>query len=416
MMRNQGSGTGDTSKTTFDHLLTARARGIKSSPVRDLLAHSKQPDVISLAGGIPAPDLFDMPGIDGVLTTLLKTEHRDVLQYGLTEGEVDLRHALSEHARQSGLAVPWDAIIVTAGSQQGLDLISRVLLDRGDRVIVARPTYLAALQVFQFAHAQLESVGVHADGLDLDELAAKLQRGGVKAIYVIPNFANPSGGTLSLANRVALVELARRSRVLILEDDPYGQLRLQGEALPSLAAIAAQQPGGNQHVVHLSSFSKIFAPGVRVGWLALPAFLVPAVAVAKQALDLHTSTLSQRIVTDYLATGRLGPRLEVLRKAYRERRDALMAALRDDLGDALSFNEPEGGLFLWGRLADGVSAERLLQHAIEKRVVFVPGSAFFADQPEQDTLRLSFSMVTEASAREGARRLRRALDSLQLGA
>lgn len=392
-------------------LLSAQVRGVKSSPVRDLLEHSKTPDIISLAGGIPAPDLFDMEGIDSVMAELIAGEHRDVFQYGLTEGEADLRQRIAEWAAPGGVTAAWDSILITSGSQQGLDLIARVLLDRGDRVIVERPTYLAALQVFQFADARVEAVRGGPEGLDVDEVEAKLRQGGVKVIYLLPNFANPTGSTMRLESRVRLVALARRYEALIIEDDPYRQLRLSGEELPTLHSIAAQEPGGTENVIYLSTFSKIFSPGVRVAWLAMPSFLRPAAAVAKQALDLHTSTLSQRIVARYLETGRLSARIQVLRAAYRERRDALVSSLREALGDDLRFDTPDGGLFLWGRFAHGVPAAQVLRHGLEKRVVFVPGTSFYVDDPEHDTVRLSYSMLTPASAREGARRLKLAWDA-----
>ncbi|WP_323121948.1 aminotransferase-like domain-containing protein [Burkholderia alba] len=398
-----------------DIVLAMRARGIKSSAVRELLEFSKMPDVISLAGGIPASDLFDMDGIDSVLGEILRSEHRQLFQYGLTEGEVDLRRQISHWAGAQGIPAPWDSMLITSGSQQGLDLVARVLLDHGDRVLVERPTYVAALQVFQFVGAQVDGIAGSPDGLDLDQVEHELRRGGVKAIYLTPNFANPTGYTMPLAQRTRLVELAQRYGAAILEDDPYGQLRFSGDPIPSLLSIAAAQPGGNRTVCYLSTFSKVFSPGVRVGWLVLPPALLAPTAVAKQAFDLHTSTLTQNVVARYLASGRLPARLDTLRAGYRARRDALTGALREAFGDDLRFNEPEGGMFLWCRFANPVPAERVLDAAIKEKVVFVPGAAFYASDPERDTLRLSYSMLGEQNAREAAHRMKRAWDVVVKG-
>ncbi|KVC45621.1 PLP-dependent aminotransferase family protein [Burkholderia diffusa] len=398
-----------------DIVLAMRARGIKSSAVRELLEFSKNPDVISLAGGIPASDLFDMDGIDEALDAILREEHRDLFQYGLTEGELGLRQQISEWAGTLGIPASPESMLITSGSQQGLDLVARVLFDQGDRVLVERPTYVAALQVFQFIGAQIDGIRGSTDGLDLDQVERELKRGGVKAIYLTPNFANPTGYTMPLTQRVRLVELAQRHGCAIIEDDPYGQLRFSGEAIPSLLSIASQQSGGNRTVCYLSTFSKVFSPGVRVGWIALPEALRPPMAVAKQAFDLHTSTLTQDIVARYLASGRLASRIEVLRTAYRTRRDALTKALRGAFGDDLSFNEPEGGMFLWCRFARQVPAEEVLEAAIREKVVFVPGKAFYASDPEYDTLRVSYSMLGEQSAEEAAHRLKRAWDAVARG-
>ncbi|KVN38615.1 aspartate aminotransferase [Burkholderia pyrrocinia] len=395
-----------------DIVLAMRARGIKSSAVRELLEYSKMPGVISLAGGIPASDLFDMEGIDDALAAILRDEHRDLFQYGLTEGEVSLREQIALWAGTLGIPATAESMLITSGSQQGLDLVARVLFDQGDRVLVERPTYVAALQVFQFVGAQVDGIRGGPDGLDLDQVERELRRGGVKAIYLNPNFANPTGYTTPLAQRIALVELAQRHGCAIIEDDPYGQLRFSGEPIPSLLEIASAQPGGNRTVCYLSTFSKVFSPGVRVGWLVLPPALRPPTAVAKQAFDLHTSTLTQNIVARYLASGRLAGRLDVLRAAYRTRRDALTHALRDAFGDDLQFNEPDGGMFLWCRFARQVPAERVLEAAIREKVVFVPGKAFYASDPEPDTLRVSYSMLSDENAGEAARRLKRAWDAV----
>jgi DNA-binding transcriptional MocR family regulator len=381
----------------------------QSSAVRELLKYSKMPNVISLAGGIPAPDLFDIPGLEGALDEEISEHNRDSFQYGITEGEPRLRQQIVAFMLQRGIRTTAENVLVTAGSQQGLDLIARVFLNPGDTILVERPAYLAALQVFTLAEARMLSVPTDEQGINVEQVEAILSNESVKAIYLVPNFGNPSGCTLTFERRQRLVQLACRYRVLIIEDDPYGEIRLQGEHIPSLYEIAQGVPGAEDSVLYLSSFSKILAPGLRTGWMVVPGEVYGHLAVAKQAIDLHTCTLSQRIIERYMASGRLQPRLSVLRASYRERRDALCAALRRHLGNAIQFNTPDGGMFLWGCFTSGVDASMVLKHAINAGVVFVPGEPFFFDAPERNTLRLSYSTITPASADEAARRLATAL-------
>lgn len=390
-------------------LLAHRMLRTQSSAVRELLKYSKMPNVISLAGGIPAPDLFDITGLEGALDEELSERNRDTFQYGLTEGEPRLRQQIVAFMLQRGIRATADHVLVTAGSQQGLDLIARVFLNPGDTILVERPAYLAALQVFTLAEAHMLSVPADEQGIDVEQVEAILTSESVKAIYLVPNFGNPSGCTLAAERRQRLVQLASRYRVLIIEDDPYGEIRLQGEHLPSLYETAQGVPGAENSVIYLSSFSKILAPGLRTGWMVIPGAVYGHLAVAKQAIDLHTCTLSQRIIERYMASGRLQPRLSILRDSYRERRDALCDALRRHLGDAIQFNTPDGGMFLWGSFTSGVDAAEVLKYAIEAGVVFVPGAPFFVDDPEHNTLRLSYSTITAASADEAATRLATAL-------
>lgn len=391
-------------------LLSRRALGAHSSAVRELLKYSKVPGMISLAGGIPAPDLFDIAGLEAALDEEVRARSRDTFQYGLTEGEPGLREQISRLAARRGIRAGAQDILITTGSQQALDLVARVFLNQGDAIVVERPAYLAALQAFAFSEARMLSVASDADGIDVDRLEALLEHERVKAIYVVPNFGNPSGGTLSLERRRRLVEIAARHRVLIIEDDPYGDLRLRGEFLPSLYEIAEGVPGARDLVMYLSSFSKILSPGLRIGWMAAPEAFYSNLVIAKQSIDLHTSTLSQRVVERYLASGRLQERLEVLRGAYRTRCDALCAALERHLGGAIRFNRPDGGMFLWARFKEDVDAAAVLERGVQAGVVFVPGSAFFVDDPQRNTLRLSYSTITPETADEAAKRLAAALN------
>lgn len=386
----------------------SRMQRVQSSAVRDLLKYSKMPGMISLAGGIPAADLFDLKGLGAVIADLHADSDPSIFQYSETEGDAALRASIANMLAERGIDAKPNNILVTSGSQQGLDLTARILLSPGDTIILERPSYLAALQAFGLAEAQIVTAPSDADGMDVSWVDDYLSRHHVKAIYVVPNFGNPSGATLSLERRQRLVELAGRTGTVIIEDDPYGQLRFQGEPVESLYSLAAGR-GLSDQVVYLSSFSKILTPGLRIGWMVMSDAALRQATLAKQAIDLHSCSLSQRIVTAYLASGRLGQRLQVLREGYRQRRDALMGALRDHLGDAIDFAEPAGGMFLWARFGQAVDSARVLERGVVEGVVFVPGAAFYADHPEHSTLRLSYSMITPAAAKEAAERLARAL-------
>jgi DNA-binding transcriptional MocR family regulator len=388
-------------------MFARRMYGVQSSAVRDLLKHAQRPGIVSLAGGIPAPDLFDIEGLHAALEASVREGGTAVFQYGQTEGEPALREAIAELMRGRGVRCSAEEILVTAGSQQGLDLAARVLLDPGSTVVVERPSYLAALQTFALAEARVLSVPSDDEGMNVDALAERLRPGDARAIYVVPDFGNPTGRTLSLARRRQLVDLALRTGTMILEDDPYGALRFDGQRLPSLHALALEA-GAPGRVLHLSSFSKILSPGLRLGWMVAPPEVLRQAALAKQAVDLHSCSLSQRLVMTYLASGRLQARMPLLAEAYRERRDALSAALRRHLGDHLQTNRPDGGMFLWGSVARGLDTARLLEIALEEGVIFVPGAAFHADEPETHTLRLSYSTVRPDTAETAAERLARA--------
>ncbi|CAM3378666.1 PLP-dependent aminotransferase family protein [Cupriavidus taiwanensis] len=386
----------------------SRVGRVQSSAVRDLLKYSKMPGVISLAGGIPASDLFDAAGLRESLAAVVDSDATSAFQYGLTEGEPALREQIMHLLRHRGIAASPAGILVTSGSQQGLDLAARTLLNPGDTVLVERPSYLAALQAFGLAEANIVSVPSDEAGIDVDWIESYASRHPVKAIYVVPNFGNPSGRTLSLERRQQLTHFAGSNGTYIIEDDPYGELRLCGDPVASIVALAAES-AAQCRVLYLSSFSKILSPGLRAGWMVLPPSVFDRAALVKQAIDLHTCSLSQQLVAAYLANGRLQPRFELLRNAYRERRDALISGLHRHLGEAIHFNVPEGGMFLWARFAPQVDTARVLQAAIQAGVVFVPGAAFFADTPERNTLRLSYSTVDAESADIGASRLAQAL-------
>ena len=388
-----------------DLRLAARLRGVRSSPVRDILALTEQPGVISFAGGLPAPELFDASGLRAAFAAVLSGPAAGrALQYSTTEGDPTLRSALAARLCDRGLATTAEQLLVTSGSQQALTLVATVLLEPGDAVLVEEPSYLAALQAFQLAGAEVVPVPCDDHGLDPDAVAALAARHGARLLYTVPTFQNPTGRTLPLARRTALVEVAARAGLWVIEDDPYGELRYAGEPEPALASL----PGAEDRVLALSTLSKVAAPGLRIGWVRAPETLRRPLTVAKQAADLHSSTVDQAAAARWLAVVDLEAHLRVLREAYGARRDALLGALAAALPPGSVHNRPEGGMFVWARLPDGWDADRLLRRALERDVAFVPGAPFFAGPPDRATLRLSFTAHPPAEIAEGLRRLRAA--------
>jgi len=388
-----------------DLRLAARLRGVRSSPVRNILALTEQPGVISFAGGLPAPELFDASGLRAAFAAVLSGPAAGrALQYSTTEGDPALRSALAARLTDRGLATTAEQLLVTSGSQQALTLVATVLLEPGDAVLVEEPSYLAALQAFQLAGAEVVPVPCDDHGLDPDAVAALAARHGARLLYTVPTFQNPTGRTLPLARRTALVEVAARAGLWVIEDDPYGELRYAGEPEPALASL----PGAEDRVLALSTLSKVAAPGLRIGWVRAPETLRRPLTVAKQAADLHSSTVDQAAAARWLAVVDLEAHLRVLREAYGARRDALLGGLAAALPPGSVHNRPEGGMFVWARLPDGWDADRLLRRALERDVAFVPGAPFFAGPPDRATLRLSFTAHPPAEIAEGLRRLRAA--------
>nr|WP_183984820.1 PLP-dependent aminotransferase family protein [Deinobacterium chartae] len=386
-------------------------QGVQTSPVRELLKLAQRPDIISFAGGLPDPELIDTEGLAEATAYATGEQARHAWQYGTTEGFMPLREQIVRLMATRGASVTPAELLVTTGSQQGIDLIGRVMLDPGDVVVVERPTYLAALQVFGLYQARVEGIEGDAEGMRTDLLEAFLERERPKMIYLITNFSNPTGATLSLERRRHLLELAARHGVMVIEDDPYGELVFDAQAsLPPLWALADEVPGAKPWTVYLSSLSKIVAPGLRVAWMALPEWLYGKVTIAKQATDLHTSTLSQATAAHYLASDRLHARLPHMRATYREKAGVLMSALRSRLGGAITFEEPRGGMFVWARFAGGVDASVLAPRAIASGVMFLPGHSFFAGEPDHARVRLSYSLPDRAGIEEGVRRLASVMD------
>jgi len=384
--------------------LSRRTSRMTTSAVREILKVAERPDILSFAGGLPAPELFPVQEIAAAYADVLAREGQAALQYGVTEGFGPLREWIAHRLGARGVRAEAERLLITNGSQQGIDLAAKVLLDKGDRVIVESPSYLAALQAFSGFEARLVAVGSDEHGLRVDEVESALAERRTKLIYLVPDFQNPNGSTLSLERRRALVDLAQRYRVPILEDDPYGELRFRGERLPSLAAL---DDAGV--VIQLGTFSKTLAPGLRIGWLLASRELLRPITVAKQASDLHSGTLTQRAVARLLEGFDYDGHLATLRAAYAERCDAMDAALRRHLPEGARWHRPDGGLFIWLQLPGGIAAEELLEDALRQKVAFVPGAPFFAQNARHDFARLNFSNRPPELIDEGMRRIGEAL-------
>ncbi|MET9829067.1 PLP-dependent aminotransferase family protein [Streptomyces sp. NPDC006385] len=385
--------------------LAARAGAVGGSPVRDILAVTARPEVINFAGGLPAPELFDREGIAAAFRDVLAETPAQALQYSMTEGEPSLRTGLAARLSARGLATGADDLLVTTGSQQGLSLLAGALVDPGDTVLVEDPCYLAALQVFGLAGARIVAVPGDADGVDPRALEELVVRERPKLYYTVPTFQNPTGRTLPVERRATVAQVAARCGVWIVEDDPYGELRYEGEPVPWIASY----PGAEDRTVLLGSFSKVMAPGMRLGWLRAPAALRRACAVAKQAADLHTPTVNQFAAARCL-TG-LDAHLARVRDVYRERRDAMLAGLPGALPEGTTWNRPQGGMFLWARLPEAYDTTALLPQVVRQDVAYVPGAPFYAGEPDRSTLRLCFVTQTPQEIEEGLRRLGQGLRS-----
>ncbi|POX46276.1 transcriptional regulator [Streptomyces sp. Ru71] len=383
--------------------LAARTSAIGGSPVRDILAVTARPEVINFAGGLPAPELFDRAGIAAAFREVLEHSPTRALQYATTEGEPGLREALAARITGRGLPTSADDLLVTTGSQQALSLLATALIEPGDTVLVENPCYLAALQVFGLAGARVIAVPGDEHGPDPRALQELVERERPKLLYTVPTFQNPTGRTMPAARRAELAAVAARCGLWIVEDDPYGELRYDGE---SVGWIAAHDDARDRTVL-LGSFSKVMAPGLRLGWLRAPKALRRACAVAKQAADLHTPTVNQLAAARYLDV--LDAHVEHVRSVYRERRDAMLAGLPDTLPAGSTWTRPEGGMFLWVRLPSSYDTTALLPQVVRYDVAYVPGAPFFAADPDPRTLRLCFVTQTPEEITEGLRRLSKGL-------
>ena len=399
-----------------------RLSNVETSAIRELFKLLGKPGIISFAGGFPDPAMFDVEGIREAANKALTEEPGAALQYGATEGYQPLREQLSAFMGTKGATVAASELIVTTGSQQGLDLLGKTMISPGDKVIVEGPTFLATIQCFRLYGAELISAPVDGHGVDTDQLEKLIAEHKPKFVYLIPTFGNPSGALLSLERRQKVLELAVKYQVLMVEDDPYGDLYFGELPPPSLLALSSTVPGSRELIAYCGSMSKVLSPGLRVGWMvAQPALLANAV-MCKQFSDAHTSTFAQATAAQYLKAGRMPATLDNVRKVYAERAKAMGEALQRELGDAVEFTQPEGGLFFWARLTGEGGKLRdagdFAKRAIEQGVAFVPGAPFYAAHPDAATFRLSFATADVGKIQEGVARLALALlaDSASLSA
>ena len=390
-----------------------RLQNVETSAIRELFKLLGKPGIISFAGGFPDPALFDVEGLQISANAVLSNNAGPVLQYGATEGWGPLREQISHFMAGKGAAVTPEGLIVTTGSQQALDLIGKTMISPGDKVIVEAPTFLATIQCFRLYGAHLIGAPIDANGVDVDRLEQLITEHKPKLVYLIPTFGNPSGATLSLERRLRVLELAARTRTLVVEDDPYGELYFDQAPPPSLLALSEQVSASRDYLVHCGSLSKILSPGLRVGWMIAPPELLARATMCKQFSDAHTSNLTQAIGAHYLTLGRLDAALGVVRRTYAERARVMAASLQRALGAAIAFDAPQGGMFFWARLtgAEGGpdNAAAFAQRAIDRLVAFVPGAPFYAHDADLATLRLSFATADVAKIEEGVARLGAAL-------
>ncbi len=390
-----------------------RLDNVETSAIRELFKLLGKPGIISFAGGFPDSAMFDLTGIKEAVNAALLREPGAALQYGATEGYEPLREQLSVFMASKGVAVATDGLIVTTGSQQALDLLGKTMISPGDKVIVEAPTFLATIQCFRLYGAELISAPVDANGVKTDELENLIVEHKPKFVYLIPTFGNPSGAMLSLERRKRVLELAVEHETLIVEDDPYGDLYFGEKPPPSLLSLCGHQPGAREWVAHCGSLSKVLSPGLRLGWMIAQPELLAKATMCKQFSDAHTSTFAQATAAEYLRAGRMPATLVKVRKTYAQRAAAMGAALKRELGDAIEFTQPQGGLFFWARLTGAggkiSDANQFAKKAIEQGVAFVPGAPFYANDPDVSTLRLSFATADVGKIEEGVGRLGKAI-------
>jgi len=395
-------------QTLWDHRFAQRTQRMKSSAIRELLKLTENPEIISFGGGMPAPESFPTEQFQEACIKVLREHQSQALQYGATEGYTPLREMIARHTSRLGIQVTADNIMITSGSQQALDLLGKIFINNGDRILVEAPTYLGAMQAWNIYGAEYVTTRIDDNGMVTDELEAAL-RTGPKFIYVLPNFQNPTGVTIPYDRRVRLIELADHYGVPIVEDDPYGQLRYEGEHIPNIEVIDSQLNhecncySGN--VIYLSTFSKILAPGIRLAWVVAPPEVIHKMVQAKQGADLHTPTFNQIVAYEVGRGGFLDQHIIKINSIYRERRDVMLDSLTENMPDGVRWTHTKGGLFLWVTLPSGLNSIELFKEAIQQKVAFVPGTSFFPYGGGENTMRLNFSNATPERINEGISRL-----------
>lgn len=403
-------------QTPWEYRYAHRIKSMGSSVIRELLKYAEQPDIISFAGGLPAPDVFPIKEFQAACNAVLAQSGAQALQYSTTEGYQPLRDMIARHTSRYMVPVTPDNILITSGSQQALDFMGRLFINRGDYIVVESPSYLGALQAWNAYGAQYIAVPMDEDGMIVDQLEEALRKG-PKFIYVLPNFQNPSGCTLSLERRKRVIELADKYGVPIIEDDPYGQLRYEGEHIPSLVQLDSAYRGydgdcysGN--VIYLSTFSKLLAPGLRLAWVIAPEQVIRKLVFAKQAADLHTASFNQYVAFEVGKGGFLDEHVKTIRSVYKERRDVMLEMMDEMFPPEMRWTKPQGGMFLWGIMPEHMDAAEVLTAALKRKVAFVPGGSFHATGGGKNTMRINFSYSNPDTIREGIARLGTTLKEL----
>ncbi|MCB8942890.1 MAG: PLP-dependent aminotransferase family protein [Ardenticatenaceae bacterium] len=405
--------------TPWEHRYAQRMRWMGSSAIRELLKLTTQTDIISFAGGLPAPEVFPVEAFAEASQRVLVEHGSDALQYSTTDGYRPLREWIVEKMAQYRIEAAPENVLITSGSQQALDLIGKVLINAGDRILTEKPTYLGALQAWQAYQAEYVTVPIDDDGLRTGEHLERAITTGPKFMYVLPNFQNPGGVTLPLGRRWEIIAIAERYGIPIIEDDPYGELRYEGEHIPPLVVLDATKLDGvngnnarnllNGNVIYLSTFSKTLAPGLRLGWIVAPASVIEKCVIAKQGMDLHTSSFVQMVAYEVVKDGFLKEHVRHIRQVYKARRDVMLAAMSHFFPPEVSWTRPQGGLFLWVTLPEWMDSADLFNRAIKHKVAFVPGASFYPDGSGHNTMRLNFSNAQPEQIEVGIERLGRAI-------
>lgn len=378
-----------------------RASSIKSSDMRIILTAGERPELISFAGGLPAPELFPIEALKTASEAVLTEEGAASLQYSATEGYLPLRQAIAGRMEAIGIPATLDQLMITSGSQQAIDLTGRLLLDEGDTIICESPTYLAAINAFKTYDARFIEVEMDEDGMIMDALEKRLQENPhAKFIYTIPDFQNPSGRTLSLERRKRMIELAKQYDMIILEDNPYGAIRFSGSPIPPI-----KQFDTDGRVIYLSTFSKIFAPGLRLGWICADNVFIEKYIGLKESADMHSDGFAQRLTAKYMEQNDIDAHIETIKAVYKERCAVMIHCIEQFFPKSVSFVKPEGGLFLWLELPEMMDARKISLKLLEHNVAVIPGAAFFAGKAQTNTLRLNFSNTPEERIREGMKRM-----------
>ncbi len=383
----------------YSNLISDKMLGVKASAIREIFKVAGQPDVISFAGGLPAPESFPVDAIKEICNDILDTEPVTALQYGISEGYAPLKQQILDRVREKEqIGTENDDIIVVSGSQQGADLTAKVLLNEGDGVICEEPSFIGCLNTFRTYNAKLYGVPMTDEGMDLDVLEETLKNNkNIKLIYTIPTFQNPSGITSSLKTRKGMLELAQKYNVAILEDNPYGELRFSGDKIPTIKSMDT-----TGHVIYLGSFSKVFSPGLRLAYLIMDKGIMEKMVVGKQATDVHTNVFSQMIVSRYLKNYDIDASIENSRQIYKHRCEFMLSCMDRYFPEGVTYTRPEGGIFIWVTLPEGIDTGKLMLKAVERKVAFVPGNAFMTDiEKPSNCFRLNYSTMSDEKIEKG---------------